>query len=164
MALFSTWYSGGGPVPWEGQDPGQLRRSGVPLPFHFAFPVFPSLFLPAATLPCEGHKGTIAGLFSPLLHQAASSSLAQGPHWQREAGCQAQPLPPCRVSAVNQGSRVVLGSGEGQGCVSAMPCSLLGVTFLYFTITRTFYSIIYILYTLTFFFFFFPFLIYCLYF
>lgn len=55
MALFSIWYSGGGPVPWEGQGPGQLRRGGVLLPFHFAFPVFPSLFLPAATLPCEGH-------------------------------------------------------------------------------------------------------------
>lgn len=49
----------------------------------------------------------------------------------------------------------MLGSGEGQGCVSAMPCTLLGMTFLFFTITRTLYYIIYIyiLYTLTFFFF-----------
>jgi len=76
MALFSTWYSGDGPMPQDGQGPGQLGRGGVPLPFHFAFPVFPSLFLPTAILRYEAHEGTVAGLFSPLPHHAASSSLA----------------------------------------------------------------------------------------
>lgn len=89
----------------------------MPLPPHFAFPVFPYLFPPAASLPCEGHGPVLVS--SPLLYQVASSSLAQGPSWQREGGCQAQPFPSagpcwCCVSAVNQGSRVVLGSGGGQ--------------------------------------------------
>lgn len=83
MALFSTWYSGGGPMPWEGHGPGQLRRSEVPLPLHFAFPVFPYLFLPEATLPCEGHEGTSAGLFltPPLSSQlllGTGTQLAEG--------------------------------------------------------------------------------------
>lgn len=146
MALFSTWYSGGGPVPREGQGPSQLRRSGVSLPFHFAFPVLPSLSpLPAATLPCEGHEGTSAGLFPH------SSTMQPAPPWHRaptargKLGARRIPYPCvahwCRVFAVNQGSRVVLGSGEGKGCVSTMPCSLLGMTFLFFTITRTLYYI-----------------------
>lgn len=59
-----------------GRGPGQLGRGGVPLPFHFAFPVFPSLFQPAAILRYEAHEGTIAGLFSSLLHHAASSYMA----------------------------------------------------------------------------------------
>lgn len=49
----------------------------MPLPFHFAFPVFPSLFLPAATLPCEGHEGTSAGLFPH------SSTKQPAPPWHR---------------------------------------------------------------------------------
>lgn len=49
----------------------------MPLPFHFAFPVFPFLFLPAATLPCEGHEGTRAGLFPH------SSTKQPAPPWHR---------------------------------------------------------------------------------
>lgn len=45
------------------------------LPFHFAFAVFPSPFLPAASLPCGGHEGTSAGLF------AHSSPKQPSPPW-----------------------------------------------------------------------------------
>lgn len=144
MALFSTWYSGGGPVPWEGQGLGQLRRGGVPLPFHFAFPVFPSLFLPAAALPCEGCEGTSAGLFPHSFKQPAPP-WHRGPSGRGKLGARRNPCPLCGptgVSAVNQGSRVVPGLGEGQGCVSALLSP--GDDISFFTITRTLYYIIYI--------------------
>lgn len=86
----------------------------MPLPFHFAFPVFPSLFQPTAILRYEAHEGTIAGLFSSLLHHAASSYNGTS---RGKLGARCSPYPCvahwCHVCAVNQGSRVELGSGEG---------------------------------------------------
>lgn len=55
----------------------------MPLPFYFAFPVFPYLFLPAATLPCEGHEGASAGLFPTSL---PSSQLLLGTGTQLAEG------------------------------------------------------------------------------
>lgn len=46
-----------------------------------SFPTFSSLQQP---FPVKAIKGLVLSS-SPLLYQAASSSLAQGPHWQREA-------------------------------------------------------------------------------
>lgn len=97
----------------------------MPLPFHFAFLSFPTFSCLQQPFLVKAMKGPVLGS-SPLFYQAASFSLAQEPTWQRESGCQVQPLPSarpcwCCVSAVNQGSRVVFGSGGGQRCVSAMP-------------------------------------------
>lgn len=129
MALFSLLYSGDGSVPQKGQGPGQLSRSEVPLPFYFAFPLFPSLYLPAATIPCGGHEGTSTGLFTHSTKQLA-------PPWHRVPvgrGKLGARCNHCSLHGPTGGTGLRRGTGVGSCCALLSP----GLTFLFFTIICT---------------------------
>lgn len=162
MALFSTWYSGDGPMPQDGQGPGQLGRGGVPLPFHFAFLSFPPFSCPQQSFVMKPMKGPLLGSFphSPTMQPAPPW------HWQREAGCQAQPLPlrgplvSCLCCESGKQGRAGLRRGIGMCFYYALLSPEVDIS-IFHNHTHIIYVYIHILYTLTFFF---SILIYCLYF
>jgi len=137
---------------------------GVECPCHsiLLFLSFPPFSCPQQSFVMKPMKGPLLGSFphSPTMQPAPPW------HWQREAGCQAQPLPlrgplvSCLCCESGKQGRAGLRRGIGMYFYYALLSPEVDIS-IFHNHTHIIYVYIHILYTLTFFF---SILIYCLYF
>lgn len=138
FCLIQWWWShamrGAGPWPVE-------EGWGAPA-FPLCFSVFPYLFLP---FPCEGHEGASANLFPSFL---PSSQLLLGTGTHLAEGRWVPGAAPSLCSALlvlcvccESGEQGSVWLRRGTEVCFCHATSLLGMTFLFFTVTRTLYYI-----------------------